>query len=78
MKEKSEDFLQGQCINQSSTAEFDKTKVRHKVGTSSAQSVASCDVKATLIQTPLRSCTKLKSTFVSRPYIKLAMHAYCD
>ena len=33
MKEKSEVFLQGQRINQSSTAEFDKTKVRHKFGT---------------------------------------------
>jgi hypothetical protein len=33
MKEKSEDFLQGQCINQSNTAELDKTKVRHKFGT---------------------------------------------
>jgi hypothetical protein len=38
---------------------------RQKFDTSSAQSVALCDVKATLIHTPLRTCAKPKSTFVT-------------
>ena len=38
---------------------------RQKFDTSSAQSVALCDVKATLIHTPFRSCAKPKSTFLT-------------
>jgi hypothetical protein len=38
---------------------------RLKFGTRSAQSVALCDVRATLIHRPLRTCAKPKSTFVT-------------
>ena len=68
--EKSEDFMQEQRINQLSAPEFEETRVRHKFGTC-MQSVALCDVKAILMHTPLRSCAKPNSTFVS------ILHSQC-
>ena len=68
MKEKRKDFPQEQRINQLSTAEFGKTKVRHKFGTVCRIMPRQSDIDSHAA--PLMCQTYINFCY----YIKLAMH----